>query len=274
MRHRRQKDRARHSPWPRRVREEPAGRLRRRTALEVIDADEAVIVVNKPPGVSLEPGMNEIPSVVEQVVETGAALEGDPLAPAYPVDTDVSGVVVLARTEAAFADLSRQRREGALSVRCLALVGGAPQGESGVIDPHPVSEPHAGHLASRPDDHGPAAVTSWTVRETFVGFALLECTIRPPVPDLIRAHLGSIGTPLAVDVDYGGGAELMLSSFKSGYQRSRRREEQPLIARPSLHVEEVRFNHPTTGAPMTHRGALPKDFRAALHQLGRFGRVP
>ena len=106
-----------------------------------------------------------------------------------------------------------------------------------------------------------------------MGFALLECRPRTAVPGQIRRHLAAVGMPLAVDPVFGGADELMLSSFKAGYRPSRRHGEKPLIARATLHAESVRFRHPKTGAPMRLEAPIPRDFRAALHQLDRFGRI-
>jgi len=80
--------------------------------------------------------------------------------------------------------------------------------------------------------------------------------------------------PLAVDPAYGGGRELMLSSFKSGYRPSRRRAEKPLLARLSLHVARIAFDHPESGSRLSLSAAPPRDFRAAVQQLAKYGRLP
>ena len=115
--------------------------------------------------------------------------------------------------------------------------------------------------------------THWTLRDSFVGFAALECQPLPPLPTLVRSHLESAGLPLAVDSVYGGAQELMLSSFKAGYRPSQKHEERPLISRVSLHVASVSFIHPATRAAIHMEAPLPKDMRATLHQLDRFGRI-
>ena len=121
---------------------------------------------------------------------------------------------------------------------------------------------------------GYEATTNWNVRDLFVGYAILECRTRPVIPHQIRFQLDAAGLPLAVDPLYGGATELRLSSFKAGYRRSRRHDERPLIDRVSLHVQSLTFPHPRDGHIVRFEAAVPKDFRAAVHQLDRFGRMP
>jgi 23S rRNA-/tRNA-specific pseudouridylate synthase len=123
-------------------------------------------------------------------------------------------------------------------------------------------------------EQGERAVTEWRVRDRYVGFGLLECIPRTFVPDQIRAHLEAAGMPLAVDPAYGGGKDVLLSSFKAGYRPSRRRPERPLIQRLSLHAEVLLFTHPVSGERLQFEVPPPHDLRAAIHQLGRFGRMP
>jgi 23S rRNA-/tRNA-specific pseudouridylate synthase len=158
-------------------------------------------------------------------------------------------------------------------LRCTAIVRGHILESQGTIT-HEVPQrmkvgPVLGVLSARP---APPA-THWTLRDSFVGFAVLDCQPLPPLPALVRAQLESAGMPLAVDSLYGGGQELLLSSFKAGYRPSQRREERPLIARVSLHAASVSFIHPATRAAVHFEAPLPKDMRATLHQLNRFGRI-
>ena len=91
--------------------------------------------------------------------------------------------------------------------------------------------------------------------------------------DQVRLHLQAAGMPLAVDTEYGGDPALMLSSFKPDYRPSRRHEERPLIGRISLHALAIESKHPASGAPIRIEAPLPKDFRAALNQLDKHGRI-
>ena len=86
-------------------------------------------------------------------------------------------------------------------------------------------------------------------------------------------HLKSIGLPLAIDPLYNPTFNphgLYLSSFKRGYRPAAGREERPLIDRLTLHAERLRFLD-LDGNDIEVVAPLPKDFRAALNQLHRFG---
>jgi 23S rRNA pseudouridine1911/1915/1917 synthase len=113
------------------------------------------------------------------------------------------------------------------------------------------------------------------VEETFRGFALLRVFPKTGKTHQIRVHLKHIGLPLAVDPLYNpmrDGAEpgLRLSSFKRDYRPVRGEAERPLIARLTLHAHRLTFLD-MSGATVSLESPVPKDFRAALNQLRRFG---
>lgn len=247
----------------------------KRQRVEVLHHDDDMVVLAKPSGLWMDVSPGEESSVTEQLIQTGLLEDGpDPMF-AYPLDPPVSGVVVLARTGTAASGLASQVADGTLKQSILVIVRGPVMKDSGTID-FKLSGIIAGMTGRMKVDaiRGHDAVTTWTVRDHFVGFAVLECHTKPAVPHQIRAHLEAAGIPLAVDPVYSGSTKLLLSSFKAGYRRSHRRPEKPLIDRVSFHVASVEFRHPRTGEPCRYECAPPKDFRATLHQLERFGRKP
>lgn len=241
---------------------------------EVLHADADLIVVNKPPVVSLCAAFDGEPSVEVQLRRTGQLGADEPATSLFHLDAELSGLAVFVRHGAALEVLRSQIAAKELTLVCLALVRAFVAGTSGQIDlplrPHPNEE---GLLQAHPGGEL-RGVTQWRVRDTFVGFSLLECSPDSALPNQVRAHLPAMGMPLVVDVPHRGGPSLMLSSFKAGYRPSRRRPEHPLIERPTLHVVRLVFEHPTTHQPLSFEADFPKDFRAALHQLDRFGRLP
>jgi 23S rRNA-/tRNA-specific pseudouridylate synthase len=185
----------------------------------------------------------------------------------------VSGVLLVARSSLARREMPRQFAREEIEKSYLAIIHAAPQEPSGTID-----------LEIGPDKNGPArmrvggsharpAVTQWTLRDRYAGFAVLECRTRRERIDQVRLHLQAMGMPLAVDTEYGGAAGLMLSSFKPDYRPSRRHEERPLIGRISLHAQKIELKHPRTGEAMRFEVPPPKDFRAAMNQLDKHGRI-
>jgi len=211
------------------------------------------------------------------VFETLGAMDGvdeDSLANVYPLEPDVSGLMLLARDTATLAALESQHADQRLTLTCQTVVRALVQSDAGTLE-EPIHTPQQGGGRIRVDAaHGLPAVTQWRLIDSFIGFALLECTPRTRIECQIRVHLQNVGMPLAVDRTFGGADRLMLSSFKAGYRRSQRRPEKPLIERPTLHAWRLKFEHPTTGKPIEFEAPPPKDMRATLHQLDRFGRVP
>lgn len=249
--------------------EDPDERPSRRR-IEILHQDDDLLAISKPPGVWIDESPEEHATVIEQL-DALELLQGNEASPAYPLDPAVSGLLILPRTSPAAQNLDEQVRQGLLTLTCAVLVRGPIMQDHGQIDLQ-LSHTPGGRM--KIDGSGESAATTWKVIDRFVGFALVECRPRPPLPNQIRPLLEAAGLPLAVDPVYGGSRELMLSSFKAGYRPSHRHAERPLIDRVSMHVSSAEFRHPRRGDPVRWECPPPKDFRATLHQLNRFGRMP
>lgn len=241
--------------------------------LEMIYQEDDFFVVNKPPGMWPRHGLFDEEGVTDKLAAL-ASVDESQLANVFPLEPDVSGLLVVTSNAETHQGLCEQYESGKMTLTFLAIVRAMVMNESGVID-RPLRESGAGGDRVRVDpEKGKPAITEWRVRDSFVGFALLECVPRTRIPHQVRAHLADAGLTLAVDRLFGGAEHLMLSSFKSAYRRSKRRPERPLIQRPSLHACAIEFENPRTGEKVSFEANPPKDFRATLHQLDRFGRVP
>lgn len=240
--------------------------------LNVIHDDAAVLIVDKPAGVALQTDDAGRAILHDVAEDDDYDLPGETFS-VHPMDADASGLVVLARSETMRDQLRGDIESGRHDLVHHAIVQAVMPAESGTIRAGiKVTDEARGRV--RIDRSGRSAVTLWRTLDTFVNYALLECTPRSIELCQIRAHLQHAGMPLAVDKVYGGAQHLMLSSFKSGYRRSHRHSERPLIARLSLHIAAVTMTHPTSGESLKFESRPPRDFKAAVHQLGRFGRIP
>ena len=254
--------------------DETAATRRRRSPVEVLHDDHDLLILNTAGG---PPPDGDIPDdpvgAAARLAALGRVPSADlPLYPVFPI-ADASGLLIVGRRPDVAERLQSGLADGSVDLRFLAIVRGPISATSGTID-RPIAECDRGGLAQIDDRHGRPARTEWQLREAFVGFALVECRPRSAIRGQIRAHLQAAGLPLAVDRAYGGASALMLSSFKAGYHPSRRRPERPLIRRLSLHVVSATFSQPTTGEDLRFEAPPPKDFRATLQQLTKYGRLP
>jgi 23S rRNA pseudouridine1911/1915/1917 synthase len=166
----------------------------------------------------------------------------------HRLDKDTSGVLLVAKTDAAHHALSTQFHERTIKKTYLALTRKAPKQPSGTITGaigrHPVQRQRMAILA----EGGRAATTAYRVRERFSHGALVECDLLTGRTHQIRVHLKSLGCPIFGDSLYG-------------------KAEPALAPRQMLHAWRIQFYHPTTGLPLSCEAALPPDFLAAQAHL-------
>lgn len=240
---------------------------RRRISPTLIHIDEHLLAVDKPTDVLSVPGRGKTAPLVELLRKERLIGADEEVRVVHRLDRGASGVIVFARTVEAQRRLTKLWSSREVEKVYFALVQGIVNGDGEIDVPLRIDRDR---LLVEPNPRkGKPALTRYRVVEHVAGHTLLEC--RPVTGRLhqIRAHLKSIGHPLAVDPRYGGAERLMLSDYKSGYQPSGRHEERPLIDRLTLHAERVSFMHPFTSQPVTFEAPLPKDFRATLNQLRR-----
>ena len=218
-------------------------------AIGVLYEDEDIVVVNKPPGMVTHPapGVTSgtlVNAVLGRWVERG----DDPLRPGivHRLDKETSGVIVVARHEAALRRLSDAFRQRFVFKRYLALTEGVPMSTT-VIAPigrHPVHrhKMHVGGIKAR------YAETDFEVLAEAGGRALVEARPHTGRTHQIRVHLKHLHTPILADPLYG--------------------KPSPLIDRLALHAYELRVPHPRSGKIMSFTAPLPADMAAAWEKAG------
>jgi len=248
--------------------------------LEILAQTDDWVAVLKPAGLATVPGRGESDSVLERLGrQLGIPSAGttDPrVRVVHRLDKDTSGVLLFAKHAAAQRHLSHQFQNNTIGKEYLALVAGRPATPQGEVDaplaPHPTSPKRMAVVRHG----GRPAKTEWQVEAAFRDYALLRVTPQTGKTHQIRVHLQSIGLPLAIDPLYnaprGGGRSpgLLLSAFKRGY-RAAGEAEKPLIERLTLHAHRLRFDSPA-GGPVQLEAPPPKDFRAALNMLRKYGK--
>ena len=236
----------------------------------------------KPAGLATIPGRAEADSVLERLGRQVALPSSGAVDPrirvVHRLDKDTTGVLLFARHAAAQRHLSHQFQNNGIEKEYLALVRGRPATASGSVDAALARHPTSKERMAIVRHGGRPARTEWKVEETFREFALLRVFPKTGKTHQIRVHLASIELPLAIDPLYnaprGGGpwTGLLLSQFKRGYRPVAGETERPLIDRLTLHAEKLRFDDPTTGERVELLAPIPKDLRAAINMLSKYGR--
>ncbi len=238
--------------------------------LDILHEDDNLLLVNKPAGLLTLPDRfkpDEKPNLKTQLDRRYGKVWT-----VHRLDRETSGVLAFALNEDSHRHLSQQFQERRADKTYLALLDGNPAAPTGTIDrplgPNPAK---AGQMMVV--RKGKASVTHYQVIEAFRHFALAEARIETGRTHQIRVHFASIGHPLAVDAFYGQREALYLSEIKQhGFRLGKGREERPLLTRLPLHASRLVLQHPGTGARLEATAPLPKDLRAVLNQLRKWGK--
>ena len=214
--------------------------------------DDAVLVVDKPAGVVVHPGAAvRAPTLVDALV--GRIAGGpDPERPGvvHRLDRDTSGLLVLSRTEGAYAALQRAMARREIEREYLALVEGVPEARSGLIDA-PIGRDRRVRTRMSTDTDAPREARTRFAIERELGdgaAALLRVRLETGRTHQVRVHLAAIGHPVAGDPDYG-------TAGRFGLQRQ------------FLHAARLAFDHPVSGERIEVGSALPDDLEGALRRV-------
>jgi 23S rRNA pseudouridine1911/1915/1917 synthase len=225
--------------------------------LRVLHEDAELVVIDKPPGLTVHPGAGRATGtlahhLLDRYPEMAGV--GGPGRPGivHRLDRGTSGALVVARTPAAYACLSRAFASREVEKRYLGIAYGAPSPPTGTIEApigrHPQRRQE---MAVRP--RGRPARTGYRSLAAAAGITLLELDLATGRTHQIRVHLKSIGHPLVGDPLYG---EARWKGLPRPVQPSLRD-----FPRPALHAWRLAFRHPVTGEALVFEAAVPDDLR-------------
>lgn len=219
--------------------------------LDIVYEDDSVIVVNKPQGMVVHPAPGHPDHTLVNGLLAHTTFSGinDVLRPGivHRIDKDTSGLLMVAKTQAALISLQAQLKAKTTTREYLAIVHGTFAEDRGTIDaPLGRSPKDRKKIAIVPG--GRQAVTHFTVLERFAHYTLVRCVLETGRTHQIRVHMASIHHPLADDPLYGPKRTL------PGHGQF-------------LHAATLGFTHPVTGQRLEFHADPPVIFQETLADL-------
>jgi 23S rRNA pseudouridine1911/1915/1917 synthase len=238
--------------------------------LQIVFEDDDLIVVDKPAGMVVHPAAgNPDGTLVNALLHHcrgrlsgigGVARPGI----VHRIDKDTSGLLVVAKSDAAHEGLARQFAEHSLERAYLAIVNGHPVPPAGTIERRiGRSDADRKKMAALPNNYsrGKHAVTRYKTVERLVGCALIECRLETGRTHQIRVHLASIGHSLLGDPVYGrANPQVIPVLSRLGFERQ------------ALHAAILGFVHPISGTGLRFASELPADMRELIDETGHSNR--
>jgi len=218
--------------------------------LAVLHEDDAVCVINKPAGLVVHPGAgHRAHTLVHALLHHTSSLSrqsAERPGIVHRLDKETSGVMVVAKTDAAHMHLARQFKDHTIERKYVALVDGEVAFDEGVIDiPIRRHKTARKRMAAGFGDDAREARTRYKVIRRFGAFTAVALFPQTGRTHQLRVHLADLGHPVLGDPLYGN-----KKSF----------------ARLALHAESLGFEHPVTGQRVCFTSPLPAEMRAAMEQ--------
>jgi len=238
--------------------------------LDIVYEDAALLLINKPPGLVVHPGhgnytgtlVNALAYHFENLPMNSSERPGL----VHRIDKDTSGLLVIAKTEAAMTHLAKQFEAKTSEREYVAMVWGNVKEDEGTIE---------GNIARHVKDRmqmavfagpeiGKPAITHYKVLERFGYVTLISCVLETGRTHQIRVHMKHIGHPLFNDARYGGDLILKGTTFTKYKQFIDNCFK--ILPRQALHAKTLGFVHPVTGEMMRFDTELPDDMKELIEK--------
>jgi RluA family pseudouridine synthase len=238
--------------------------------LDIVYEDDALLLINKLPGMVVHPGHGNYTGTLVHALayhfDNLPMNSSERPGLVHRIDKDTSGLLVIAKTEAAMTHLAKQFEAKTSEREYIALVWGNVVEEQGTIEGN-----LARHLKDRMQmavfadpEIGKPAVTHYKVLERFGYVTLISCQLETGRTHQIRAHMKHIGHPLFNDERYGGHLILKGTTFTKYKQFIENCFK--ALPRQALHAKTLGFVHPVTGEMMRFDTELPQDFQDCIEK--------
>ena len=231
--------------------------------IEIVYEDDTLVVVNKPAGIVVHPAAgihsgtlaNALAYHFQQLPNASSVRSGI----VHRLDRDTSGLLVVAKTEAALENLSDQFRARTVYKSYAALVHGRVPQDSGKIE-QPLARDPTNRTRMAVVRGGRSALSLYRVNRRFNRFTLLEVELKTGRTHQIRVHLAWLKHPVVGDDTYGGGRDNTIPD-------PRLKSQIRSLGRHFLHAEKLAFAHPATGERVQFHSPLPQELSSLLMEI-------
>lgn len=232
--------------------------------IEIVYEDDDLVVVNKAAGVVVHPAagvesgtlVNALAFHFETLATRGGAARPGVV---HRLDKGTSGLLVVAKTEAAHENLADQFRAREVFKSYIALVHGQMESQRGQID-QPIGRDPRNRTRMAVVRSGRQALSIYRVRQSFQRFTLLDVELKTGRTHQIRVHLSWLKHPVVGDEVYGAGRD---KTVIDPVVRSRIAQ----LKRQFLHAEKLAFRHPRTSEQLTFAAELPEELVTLLEVI-------
>ena len=244
--------------------------------LDIVYEDDTLLLINKPAGFVVHPGhgnytgtlVNALAYHFENLPMNSSERPGL----VHRIDKDTTGLLVIAKTEAAMTHLAKQFEAKTSEREYVAMVWGTVKEDEGTIE---------GNIARHVKDRmqmsvfedptiGKHAVTHYKVLERFGYVTLVSCILETGRTHQIRVHMKYIGHPIFNDERYGGNLILKGTTFTKYKQFIDNCFK--VLPRQALHAKTLGFVHPTTGEMMRFDTELPQDMQDCIEKWRNYSK--
>ena len=238
--------------------------------LEVLYEDHDIAVINKPAGMIVHPGAGAgAGTLVAALLHrfggiAGLSTVGGPLRPGivHRLDKETSGVILIARNDAAHRKLVKDFQLRLIEKTYIALLHGKLKGEKGTVDLPVARDLHRRARMTARRREGREARTDWTVRLRLDGFTFIEADLHTGRTHQIRVHFSALGCPVVGDTLYGAPSQERIGA-----------QLLPPLGRNFLHALRIAFAHPRSGERMLFQAPVAPELIKHLKSLAALTKV-
>lgn len=250
--------------------------------LNIVYEDDDVLIVNKPAGMVVHPGHGNYEGTLINALSHYLGISQGPEADdermgilVHRIDKDTSGLLAVAKNEAAQLNLAKQFFVHSIDRRYVAIVWGDVKDDEGTIEGNIGRDPNdrLRYKVYEDEDKGKPAVTHYKVLERFGYVTLVECKLETGRTHQIRVHMSRIGHPIFNDERYGG-SEIRKGTIYAKYRQFIQNCFE-ICPRQALHAKTLGFKHPTSGEWLQFDSEIPEDMTALLEKWRKYsGQMP